>query len=82
MPGSHWVAISITPKKIYIYDSFARKSKDLLSFLYNQAKLRNMKIIDMNKNSDQQKRSTVCGPISLAWLIMLDAYGVKSAAEI
>lgn len=82
LPGSHWVAIYTISNRIYIYDSFSRSSKKLLKPLYNRAKERNYKIIDVNKKPDQKSNSMVCGPISISWLYMTDIYGIKNSRSI
>lgn len=76
--GSHWVAIHIKGNTIYVYDSFARKSKTLLKPLYEKAKKMKKKIVDVNAKSDQRSHSQVCGPISLSWLYIVFKYGIKA----
>lgn len=81
-PGSHWCAVFVSNKNMYIYDSFARPSKKLLPYLYETAKKKGYKIINVNGKSDQKKNSQVCGPISVAWLKAVDRYGIESARHI
>jgi len=81
-PGSHWVAVYKQDKKLYIYDSFSRGSKKLLSHLYNQAKQLNLTVIDVNKKADQKGASQVCGPISLAWIIMTKKSGINISKKL
>ena len=37
-PGEHWIAMVLTNKKAYIYDSFGRDSNKLVSYLVRQLK--------------------------------------------
>jgi hypothetical protein len=83
MPGSHWVAIyQDTKRTFYIYDSFSRTSKKLLKHLYDKAKLKGYKVIDVNLHADQFGKSQICGPISVAWLSTVHKYGIKTARHI
>ena len=38
LPGSHWVALYLKGDTIFVYDSFARKTKKLLKILHDNAK--------------------------------------------
>ena len=83
MPGSHWCAIyQDTKKNMYIYDSFSRTSKKLLKHLYDKAKLKGFKIIDVNKSADQFGKSQICGPIALAFLATVERFGISAARHI
>ena len=76
-PGLHWVAVKQTKTKIYIYDSFSRKSSYILKILYDKAVKKGLKIIDVNTERDQYDKSELCGPISLSWLITMNTFGIK-----
>ena len=78
LPGSHWVSIYIKGDTIYVYDSFARKTKNLLKPLYESAKKSNKKIVDVNVKADQRGDSEVCGPISLSLLYIIFKYGLQA----
>ena len=78
LPGSHWVALHIRGDKIYIYDSFARKSKVILKPLYDRVKKSKKTIVDINAKPDQKSNSEVCGPISLAWLYVVYKHGIRA----
>ena len=75
--GTHWVGLKITTKRIYIYDSFSRKSSKILKILYDKAIKKGLKIIDVNTETDQYDKSEVCGPISLSFLITINKFGIK-----
>ena len=76
-PGTHWIAVKQTKTKIYIYDSFSRKSSNILKILYDKAIKKGLKIIDVNFERDQNDKSELCGPISLSWLITMNNFGIK-----
>ena len=76
-PGLHWIAVKQTKTKIYIYDSFSRKSSNILKILYDKAIKKGLKIIDVNFERDQNDKSELCGPISLSWLITMNTFGIK-----
>ena len=76
-PGLHWIAVKQTKTKIYIYDSFSRKSSNILKILYDKAIKKGLKIIDVNTETDQYDKSEVCGSISLSWLITINKFGIK-----
>ena len=76
-PGLHWIAVKQTKTKIYIYDSFSRRSSKILKILYDKAIKKGLKIIDVNTETDQYDKSELCGPISLSWLITMNTFGIK-----
>lgn len=80
MPGSHWVGVAGIPNstKILIYDSFGRKTSDLLPIL-SQAK---GGTIDTDYDAEQKKIQDSCGQFSLAWLRFLEQFGPKIAKMI
>lgn len=78
LPGSHWLGIYLKGDTIYVYDSFARKSKKLLKHLHDKAKKYKKKIVDINAKADQRGNSEVCGPISLAWLYIVYKNGIHA----
>jgi hypothetical protein len=81
--GEHWVAIYITPTKIYVYDSYGRPTQKLLKILTAESKKRGIQIID-SKPDPEQKGSTseICGQLSLAWLHVAKQLGIRKAITI
>ena len=77
-PGSHWVAVFLKGDTIYVYDSFARKSKKLLKPLHDKAKKYKKNIIDINAKSDQKNHTEICGAISLSFLYIVHKYGIDA----
>lgn len=75
-PGSHWVAIAKSGAATVLYDSFARDDKKIIPNLHFSG---NGRIIDGNKEADQKPHEMNCGARCLAWLLVLDKYGMKMA---
>jgi hypothetical protein len=79
-PGSHWVAILSTAKSVYIFDSFGRPAKQLMKILTKNAKAKKIKIINSDlSDKEQRDASSICGPLSLAWLCVVKEMGIRSA---
>jgi len=76
-PGSHWVAIAFDNDKIYVYDSFGRKTKNIMPSIYGSGNGSN--IIDTDYDKEQKIKETNCGARCLAWLILFEHYGFKNA---
>jgi hypothetical protein len=81
-PGVHWVACVVSPKKIYVFDSFGRKSKKLLPILCRNAKAVNKVVIDTDPDIDQSITAMTCGPISLAFLLTVKQIGITQALKV
>ena len=82
-PGVHWVAMVLTPKTIYVFDSFARSTKQLLKVLSKNAKHKQIKIVDSDRSdAEQRDESALCGQLCLAWLCVVKQLGVRSALRI
>ena len=80
--GEHWVALYIpnsTGKTIYVYDSFARPTSELLKVFSKKA----YRIRDSDRSDAEQRgKSEVCGVLSLAWLLCVKHYGIRAALKI
>lgn len=79
--GSHWVAIIVEGTFIYVYDSYGRTSSLILQKL--EKKLTNTKydLIDIT-HAPFQRRSQVCGQLSISWLYMAHTCGLAVATII
>lgn len=77
-PGSHWVALSKINGKnsCILYDSFGRSNKKIMPNLVNS---KNGKILDSDRDAEQKISESDCGARSLAFLVVLDKYGVDVA---
>ena len=79
--GIHWVSLILTPKTAYVYDSFARDLKKLLPHLIQH--LKNYKIVSSDrKDSEQKGDSQICGHACLAFLLVAQKLGIRSALKI
>jgi hypothetical protein len=81
-PGTHWIGLISTQKRIYVFDSFGRKSKKLLPILCRNAKAVNKTVIDTDPDLDQKATAMTCGPISLSWLLTAKQVGITQALKI
>ena len=80
-PGEHWVAMVITPKTVYIYDSFARDTKKLLKHLTKR--FSGKRIVNADRKDTEQKISEIiCGHLSLSFLHVAQDLGIQSAKTI
>ena len=80
--GSHWIAIYITPKTCYIYDSFGRPSKKLLIYLTKKLKTHKMKWKDSDNDAEQFGNSEICGQLCISWLSCIQKFGLMNALKI
>lgn len=76
MPGSHWVAVYKHNSQHCIYDSFGRKSSDILSSLSR------LKIKDSDYDPEQAVSEDNCGQRSLCWLWCVKQLGIKNAMKL
>ena len=82
-PGSHWVAVykskdlRANNSNLHIYDSFGRKSTQILPSL---TKLK--KLVDADYDSEQTIAENDCGQRSISWLWCVYQLGIKNAMKI
>ena len=76
--GSHWIAIAHDYDKniTYCYDSFGRKNTQIIPNLKVSG---NGRVIDSDKDVEQNIKEENCGARSLAWLIFFELYGSKAS---
>lgn len=77
--GSHWVSIYKKPRKTIIYDSFGRDNGEIIPSL---SKSGNGKIIDTDKDVEQSILETNCGARCVAWLCLIDGWGINMGMKI
>ena len=70
-PGSHWIAIGKLGPKIIVYDSFGRKTKQILPKLLAHH-------IDTEYDAEQSVDEYNCGARTLAFLYVFHNYGADS----
>ena len=82
--GVHWVALYVSKSgKQYVYDSFARNTNHLMFVLQKKMNGGTKKeLVGINKESDQNSGSNICGHASLAWLNVVDNLGIREASKI
>ena len=69
--GSHWIAVYKKNNKLYVYDSFGRKSKKIIPSIYRK-KGASIKIKDTQYDAEQHKKEENCGLRSMVALYMFD----------
>ena len=82
MTGSHWVSLirDHDGKKLYFYDSFARKIKDTIPIL--QKKFKNQKIYYDTKDVEQPEHFQDCGQRCICSIIIFYDYGSEAFLKI
>ena len=58
------------------------KHPKIAPILYAKCKTENIRVIDVNKKADQYSNSVVCGHESVAFLLTIHKFGIKSGFEI
>ena len=68
----HCVAFYKLNNKIYYYDSYARSASELSKYWANKG------MVNANKNGrDQSFESSICGPMCVSWLVLVNKFGKK-----
>ena len=82
--GQHWLAVYQEHDKVYVFDKFGRDIKKLMPEFAKRAKVQGYNIVKANKHYDneQEANQSDCGLRSLAWLILAESKGIKTAALI
>jgi hypothetical protein len=75
--GSHWIGCAFENGHIYVFDSFGRKSINIIPSIYKSYPA--SMIIDTDHDAEQTANQMNCGALSLAWLLFFDAWGAKNA---
>jgi len=82
-PGQHWIGVVYDGEnRMYIYDSFGRKSKTLLKTFVNNLNKKKYSHKDSDYDSEQRDSEENCGSRSLAWLLYAKQYGLTEAMKI
>ena len=80
--GIHWVGVYINQKNVFVYDSFASHTSKTLPIFYKKCKKKGLNVIDVNRTADQYQKSGICGYASIAYLLTIHKFGVKSGFDI
>lgn len=75
--GSHWIGVAFEDNKIYVFDSFGRKSIKIIPSLFKSYSAKS--IIDTDHDAEQNDTQENCGALSLTWLLFFDKWGSKNA---
>ena len=70
--GSHWCACAVISGQVHIYDSFARTI---------DVGVNNAHHSDLN-DREQYVKEKNCGQRCIAWLLVCEQYGIKTAMKI
>ena len=74
-PGSHWVALILDKHHCYVYDSFGRKTEDLLPILEKKLEDKHIIAIDADHKPEQfGLLSEICGQLCISWLLTCEKY--------
>ena len=94
MAGSHWVALYKHNGKKYLYDSFGRKTKEIIKLKHLQldenkqmddellksfVEIEGNGIIDADNDAEQGILEENCGQRCLSWLYVVKYFGLKLA---
>ena len=80
-PGTHWLGLySSLGGRIYVYDSFSRPVTRLIPRAVKKIRHENI-LEEANQNADQRGASSVCGQLSLSWLLLVRDMGIRKALE-
>ena len=78
--GEHWIALVLHGSNAYIYDSFGRKSENIIKSLTNILNKKKIHYYDSNHDAEQHGyNSEICGQLCVSWLICYDKFGSDSA---
>lgn len=79
--GIHWIGCYKGNGKIYIYDSFARSSITILPHLIKD--LKGIPFVESDRSDKEQfGSSSICGALTISWLMCIKDYGIKKAITI
>ena len=79
--GVHWVSVYQERNKVYVWDTVGRDNKKVMPEFHARARTQGYTIVNANKHYDheQETNQSDCGIRSLAWLILCESKGVKTA---
>lgn len=77
--GIHWVAGVVHGKTVYVYDSFGRRSKNLLPIFTQQMKAKRYRIVNTDLSDQDQYgyKSVDCGHRCISALKIYKSYGLR-----
>lgn len=69
-PGSHWIAVGGTGHSFIIFDSFGRKSSEIVPKLTYY-----FYTFDTEHDAEQDDKENNCGQLCVAWLLLHNLFG-------
>jgi hypothetical protein len=78
-PGIHWIGVVQHGRTIYVYDSYGRKTTNLVSHFAHTMISRGFKIKDTDRTDQEQygSKTVNCGHLTLAALMIHKKYGLE-----
>jgi|SRR5210317_20488 len=77
--GTHWVAVVRAKSGEHIvYDSFGRKTKDILPSMYGKGR----RVVATEDDPEQKEAESDCGARCIAALMMYDLYGKNTLLKL
>ena len=73
--GTHWVAVVLHKSNAYLYDSFGRKTENILKPLANLLSKKSIHFTDSNYTAEQFGNTQICAQLSISWLCCFDQFG-------
>lgn len=80
--GTHWIACFKKGKTIYVYDSFGRLTKNVLKNFYKTLIGKGYTVTESRRDAEQSGYQEDCGIRCIAWLIIVELYGIHEALKI
>lgn len=78
--GTHWLGVFQDDKKLYVYDSFARKH--ILRTFKKRMMNKSYKVVLCNDQKDQKNSEVDCGLRCMIWLLFINKYGFDKCKNI
>lgn len=76
--GIHWIALIRTKSNDYVFDSFARPTKNILkTYNGNGRKLKESDRKDIEQDDSNPSQENICGQLSIAWLLAHQDLGLR-----
>lgn len=84
-PGEHWIAVWTSATRAYIYDSYGRSPKRIVSRLLASMNRDGFQLGGTNRVARMEQigyTSQICGCLAMAWLLVVRDLGIRRAANI
>jgi len=81
-PGIHWMSIIKNKSNIYVYDSFGRRTSNVLKKFNRRVLKGGYRIVESKRDAEQSDYQEDCGLRCIAWLLVARKYGIRKALTI